>query len=193
MRCPMTRAREKRGQVAGLSVQSPRPRAFFDYVDQPSSSWPGSSPEVEYTRLAALRAFSGKVDTGFPQKMRPLKEVRARFRFNLIGTRSNGADLGQARGPMPSTSCLRHNRRGCPEQSGLTAHSLLNHFENSLIDVSRIRYWSASNAALPTVVSFEPGASLRASGLPIFFAMLVATRGGPLGETQRYHTVVCNG
>jgi spermidine synthase len=38
---------------------------------------------------AAFRAFSGKVDTGFPQKMRPLKESRALFRFNLIGTRSN--------------------------------------------------------------------------------------------------------
>src|SRR5712691_5845812 len=56
------------------------------------------------------RAFSGKVDTdlgftrdrhsmspksaeadlgGFPQKMRPLKEARARFRFNLIETRSS--------------------------------------------------------------------------------------------------------
>jgi hypothetical protein len=36
-----------------------------------------------------FRAFSGKVDTGFPQKMRPLKESRALFRFNLIGTRSS--------------------------------------------------------------------------------------------------------
>jgi hypothetical protein len=28
------------------------------------------------------------VDTGFPQKMRPAKEAGARFRFNLIETRS---------------------------------------------------------------------------------------------------------
>jgi hypothetical protein len=27
---------------------------------------------------ATIKAFSGKVDTGFPQKMRPLKESRAR-------------------------------------------------------------------------------------------------------------------
>ena len=38
----------------------------------------------------AIRAFSGKVETGFPQKMRPAKEVRARFQFNLIETRSRG-------------------------------------------------------------------------------------------------------
>jgi hypothetical protein len=31
------------------------------------------------------------VDTGFPQKMRQNKESRARFRFNLIGTRSSRA------------------------------------------------------------------------------------------------------
>jgi hypothetical protein len=37
------------------------------------------------------RAFSGKVDTGFPQKMRPNKESRARSRFNPIGTRSSSA------------------------------------------------------------------------------------------------------
>jgi cytochrome c1 len=36
----------------------------------------------------AIRAFSGKVDAGFPQKMRPDKESRARFRFNQIETRS---------------------------------------------------------------------------------------------------------
>jgi hypothetical protein len=33
-------------------------------------------------------AFFGKVETGFPQNMRPNKEPRARFRFNPIGTRS---------------------------------------------------------------------------------------------------------
>ena len=31
------------------------------------------------------------MDTGFPQKMRPNKESRARYRFNLIGTRSRVA------------------------------------------------------------------------------------------------------
>ncbi len=36
-----------------------------------------------------IRAFSGKVDTGFPQKMRPAKEAGARFRSNLIETRSS--------------------------------------------------------------------------------------------------------
>jgi NitT/TauT family transport system substrate-binding protein len=36
-----------------------------------------------------LRAFFGKVDTDFLQKMRAIKESRARFRFNLIGTRSS--------------------------------------------------------------------------------------------------------
>jgi hypothetical protein len=40
-------------------------------------------------QFAVARAFSGKVDTGFPQKMRPLKESGALFRFNLIGTRSS--------------------------------------------------------------------------------------------------------
>src|SRR5712691_10584761 len=40
-------------------------------------------------RPPSPRAFSGKVDTGFPQKMRPRKESRARFRFNLIGTRAS--------------------------------------------------------------------------------------------------------
>ena len=60
-------------------------------------------------RCWSLRAFSGKVDTdlgftrdrqstlpksatadlgGFPQKTRPTKEARARFRFNPIGTRA---------------------------------------------------------------------------------------------------------
>ena len=38
---------------------------------------------------ASARAFSGKVDTGFPQKMRPTKEARAHFRFNLIEMRSS--------------------------------------------------------------------------------------------------------
>ena len=38
-----------------------------------------------------VRAFSGKVDTGFPQKMRPAREARARFRFNLIETRFSEA------------------------------------------------------------------------------------------------------
>jgi hypothetical protein len=36
MRCPMTRALEKRGQVAGLSVQSPRPNSIRrQIVSQP--------------------------------------------------------------------------------------------------------------------------------------------------------------
>jgi putative ABC transport system substrate-binding protein len=38
-------------------------------------------------------AFSGKVDTGFPQKMRLDKEARARFRFNPIETRSSAIYL----------------------------------------------------------------------------------------------------
>src|SRR5712692_8504852 len=63
------------------------------------------------SRQCELRAFSGKVDAdlgftrdrhsmspksaeadlgGFPQKMQPRNESRARFRFNLIGTRSSG-------------------------------------------------------------------------------------------------------
>jgi branched-chain amino acid transport system ATP-binding protein len=33
-------------------------------------------------------AFSGKVDTGFPQKKRPTKETGARFKFNPFETRS---------------------------------------------------------------------------------------------------------
>jgi len=37
--------------------------------------------------------FSGKVETGFPQKMRPSKESRARFRSNPIGTRSRRPGL----------------------------------------------------------------------------------------------------
>src|SRR5712692_7588185 len=41
--------------------------------------------------MTGTRAFSGKVDTGFSQKMRPNKESRARYRFNLIGTRSRVA------------------------------------------------------------------------------------------------------
>ena len=59
----------------------------------------GLEPKGQY-----LRAFSGKaspdlirVDTGFPQKMRPTKGIGARFRFNLIGTRSESAGrLGEA-------------------------------------------------------------------------------------------------
>src|SRR5712692_4559422 len=38
---------------------------------------------------SSARAFSGKVDAGFPQKMRPTQEARARFRFHKIETRSN--------------------------------------------------------------------------------------------------------
>ena len=41
--------------------------------------------------LVMLRAFSGKLDTGFPQKMRSTKEAGARFRFNLIETPSSAA------------------------------------------------------------------------------------------------------
>src|SRR5688572_15625566 len=47
-------------------------------------------------RLTKLRAFSGKVDTGFPQEMRPAKEARARFRFNLIETRSSASGRDDA-------------------------------------------------------------------------------------------------
>ncbi len=51
------------------------------------TSWlPSASSPLWY---GGLRAYSGKVDTGFPQKMRPNKESRARFRFNLVGMRSN--------------------------------------------------------------------------------------------------------
>src|SRR5712692_3101231 len=71
-----------------------------------------------------FRAFSGKVDTdlgftrdrhsmllksaeadlsGFPQKMRPRNESRARFRFNLIGTRSRLARAADS--ASGSSSC----------------------------------------------------------------------------------------
>ncbi len=54
------------------------------------------------------RAFSGKVETGFPQKMRPTKEATGRFRFNLIETRSN------RRGPRHS---VNSNRAWRPRKS----------------------------------------------------------------------------
>jgi drug/metabolite transporter (DMT)-like permease len=56
-------------------------------------SWCGISLLVAGVVLLSLRggreagAFSGKVDTGLPQKMRPTKEARARFRLNLFETR----------------------------------------------------------------------------------------------------------
>src|SRR6202022_585042 len=62
--------------------------------------WPAFDPGLSTSRspegamrLANSRAFSGKVDAGLPQKMRPTKEARARFRFNLIETRSSRAIL----------------------------------------------------------------------------------------------------
>jgi hypothetical protein len=59
-----------------------------------------SSPKKERTgcrKILCAGAFSGKVDTGFPQKMRPLKESRALFRFSPIGTRSRSARIGTER------------------------------------------------------------------------------------------------
>ena len=50
-------------------------------------------------------AFSGKVETGFPQKMRPNKESRARFRFNLTGTRSGSRFARWWLAPAASFAC----------------------------------------------------------------------------------------
>src|SRR5713101_10188949 len=50
------------------------------------------------------RAFSGKVGTGFPQKMRPNKESRARSRFNLVGTRSGASRRSEMAGGEPMAS-----------------------------------------------------------------------------------------
>ena len=63
-------------------------------------------------------AFSGKVDTGFPQKMRPTKEARARFRFNLIETRSSRAQRRgcvAARRARPAGPASIQNNSGLPQ------------------------------------------------------------------------------
>src|SRR5438128_52722 len=60
------------------------------HISSPSNARRMSCPPVIADEFSA---FSGKVDTGFPQKMRPPMESRARSQFNLIGTRSSAAGL----------------------------------------------------------------------------------------------------
>jgi hypothetical protein len=60
----------------------------------PQSIFRKSGSRFSAENATKERAFSGKVDPGFPQKMRPKNESRARFRFNLIGTRSSHHGTG---------------------------------------------------------------------------------------------------
>src|SRR5260370_40209831 len=57
---------------------------------------------MAYCMSFPTRAFSGKVDTGFPQKMRPTQEARARFRFHEIETRSCAHDKDEWAAPPPT-------------------------------------------------------------------------------------------
>ena len=62
----------------------------------PAKNWMRDNVSEAFGRAGArlrFRAFSGKVDTGL-QKMRPAKEARARFRFNLNSNRSSPGSAG---------------------------------------------------------------------------------------------------
>jgi hypothetical protein len=74
--------------------------------------------------MSNMRAFSGEVDAGFPQKMRPTHEAGARLRFHQIETRSStarmtplaaaGLLLGLSAGMAPATAQQSiEERRAC--------------------------------------------------------------------------------
>ena len=97
-----SRARFDRFCRAAHEIDGRQPGSHWGHPIWKIAGWcckgsTGFSCDRSATDLATTRAFSGKVDTGFPQKMRPTKEAGARFRFNLIETRSSLPPAGRAR------------------------------------------------------------------------------------------------
>ena len=81
--------------------------AKADWTSYANAHSPGvGGGSLQEWPFVKLEAFSGKVDSGFPQKMRPLK-ARARFRFNLIETRSS---CGVSAKVIPSPRAIRLRR-----------------------------------------------------------------------------------
>jgi len=60
-------------------------------------------------RSPASRAFSGEVETGSPQKMRPLKDNQSEFRFQRNGIRSSKISA------KPKPASTRLDQRACVE------------------------------------------------------------------------------
>src|SRR5260370_14013851 len=83
-------------------------------------------------------AFSGKVDTGFPQKMRPTQEARARFRFHQIETRSSAARADRAR-PRRRTAAGSWANLKAPAPAGSAAGKA----------IARLAHWAGPPPPAP--------------------------------------------